>query len=160
MVEATGKRSHTPGMPARRIRCVGAVIHDASGRLLLIQRGHPPGAGLWSLPGGRVEPGESDHAAIIREIGEETGLRIAPGAFLGSVVRPGLDGTVFDIHDYECSVTGGELAAGDDAADVRWVTPTGLAALPVTPGLLDALTAWNALPVRPRQRDAGADSAG
>lgn len=46
------------------IPCVGAVVTDGHGRLLLIRRGHAPGAGLWSLPGGRVEPGESDAAAV------------------------------------------------------------------------------------------------
>ena len=59
----------------RRIPCVGAIIKDPAGRLLLIKRGHAPQAGRWSLPGGRVEPGESDEQAVIREIREETGLR-------------------------------------------------------------------------------------
>ncbi len=136
---------------ARRIRCVGAVIRDAGGRLLLIRRGHPPGEGLWSLPGGRVETGESDHAAVIREIGEETGLAIVPGALLGAVERPGPGGAVYDIRDYEAATTGGELAAGDDATDVRWVSPAGLAALPLTPGLTEALTAWHVLPGQPGQ---------
>jgi len=44
------------------VRCVGAVVHDARGRLLMIKRGHPPSPGKWSLPGGRVEAGESDAA--------------------------------------------------------------------------------------------------
>jgi 8-oxo-dGTP diphosphatase len=131
---------------ARHIRCVGAVIRDRDGRLLLIRRGHPPGEGLWSLPGGRVEAGESDHAAVIREIAEETGLVVVPGVFLGAVERPGPGGAVFDIRDYEAALTGGELIAGDDAADVRWVSPAGLAALPVTAGLAKALTAWRVLP--------------
>ena len=45
-------------MAVQRIPCVGAVIKDADGRLLLIKRGHEPAAGLWSIPGGRIEPGE------------------------------------------------------------------------------------------------------
>ena len=150
-----GSRDDAAVAGARRIRCVGAVIRDARGRLLLIRRGHPPGEGLWSLPGGRVETGESDHAAVIREIGEETGLAIAPGALPGAVERPGPCGAVFDIRDYQAAATGGELAAGDDAADVRWVSPAGLAALPLTPGLTEVLTAWRILPGQPGQRDAG-----
>jgi 8-oxo-dGTP diphosphatase len=130
----------------RRIRCVGAVIKDADGRILLIQRGHPPGEGLWSLPGGRVEKGESDHAAVVREIGEETGLSIVPGPFLGAVERPAPGGAVFDIRDYEAVLLGGELAAGDDAADVRWVSPAELMSLPITPGLAEALATWHILP--------------
>ncbi len=142
-------------MRARRIRCVGAVIRDTDGRLLLIRRGHPPGEGLWSLPGGRVEAGESDQAAVVREIGEETGLTIVPGAFLGAVERPAPGGAVFDIRDYEGVPTGGELAAGDDAADVRWVSAGGLALLPLTPGLAEALNAWRVLPGHGRQPHTG-----
>ncbi len=133
-------------MHAQRLRCVGAVVWDSGGRLLLIRRGHPPGEGLWSLPGGRVEAGESDHAAVIREIGEETGLSVVPGAFLGAVERPAPGGAVFDIRDYEAVATGGELTAGDDAADVRWVSPAGLVSLPLVPGLVEALTTWHVLP--------------
>ena len=72
------------------IPCVGAVIRDDEGRLLLIKRGHEPGAGLWSLPGGRIEPGETDTEALVREMREETGLTVKVGRRLGSVRRPGL----------------------------------------------------------------------
>ena len=47
-------------MPGSRIRCVGAIVTDSDGRLLLVKRGHEPEMGRWSLPGGRVRPGESD----------------------------------------------------------------------------------------------------
>ena len=56
------------------IPCVGAVVFDDSGRLLLIRRANPPAQGTWSLPGGRVEPGESSEDAVVRELHEETGL--------------------------------------------------------------------------------------
>lgn len=138
---------------ARRIRCVGAVIRDADGRLLFIKRGHAPGAGLWSLPGGHVLAGEGDHEAVRREVKEETGLTVAPGALVGSVERPAPDGGVLEIHDYEAAVIGGVLRAGDDAADARWVGPADLVALPLTAGLAEALAAWHVLPgegVQPR----------
>jgi 8-oxo-dGTP diphosphatase len=125
------------------IQCVGAVIKDGQGRLLLIKRGHEPGAGLWSIPGGRIEPGETDEQAVIREIREETGLVVVPGRLVGRVRRPGGDGTVLDIRDYAAEVTGGTLAAGDDAADARWVADAGR--LPLTEGLAEALTAWGVL---------------
>jgi ADP-ribose pyrophosphatase YjhB (NUDIX family) len=128
------------------MRCVGAVVHDSAGRLLVIRRGHPPGEGLWSLPGGRVEPGEADAAAVVRELREETGLEVTPGALIGSVTRPGPAGVTYDIHDYAATVTGGMLRAGDDAAEVRWATDLELRVLPTTPGLLEALTEWNVLP--------------
>lgn len=127
------------------IPCVGAVIKDDQGRLLLIRRGHPPGAGLWSLPGGRVEPGETDTEALIREMREETGLVVDPGGLLGAVRRPGQGGDVLDIRDYAATVTGGTLRAGDDAAEARWVTIGELAELPITGGLVEALTGWGVL---------------
>ncbi len=126
------------------IPCVGAVIKDATGRLLLIKRGHDPGAGLWSLPGGRIERGESDAEALVREILEETGLRIEPGALIGAVRQAG-SGDVFDIRDYAATVTGGTLRAGDDAAGARWVRTGELAALAVTDGLIEALRDWGVL---------------
>jgi 8-oxo-dGTP diphosphatase len=127
------------------IPCVGAVIKDARGRLLLIRRGHAPGAGLWSLPGGRIEPGETDAEALVREMHEETGLEIETGRLLGTVRRPGQGGDVLDIRDYTATVTGGTLRPGDDAADARWVDAAELGSLPTTEGLTDALTSWGVL---------------
>src|SRR6266566_5207563 len=108
-------------MAIRRIPCVGAVIKDRDGRLLLIKRGHEPGAGLWSLPGGRIEPGETDTQALVREMLEETGLTVEPRRLIGRVQRPGLNDAVIDIRDYAATVIGGMLRPGDDAADARWV---------------------------------------
>jgi ADP-ribose pyrophosphatase YjhB (NUDIX family) len=127
------------------IPCVGAVIKDSSGRLLLIKRGHEPGAGLWSLPGGRVEPGETDAQALVREMREETGLTVRAGPLLGSVRRPWPGGAVIEIRDYAATVTGGSLRPGDDAADARWVPPADMAYLPLTEGLAEILTAWGVL---------------
>jgi 8-oxo-dGTP diphosphatase len=127
------------------IPCVGAVIKDDQGRLLLIKRGHEPGAGLWSLPGGRIEPGETDAQALVREMREETGLAVQAGPLLGSVRRPAPGGNVLDIRDYGATITGGALRAGDDAAEARWVAPGDLAGLPITEGLVEALTDWGVL---------------
>ena len=127
------------------VPCVGAVIKDAEGRLLLIKRGHAPGAGLWSLPGGRIEPGETDIQALVRELREETGLLVEAGALIGTVRRPAGDGNVLDIRDYAATVAGGTLRAGDDAADARWVAASELAELPITDGLIEALNSWGAL---------------
>jgi len=127
---------------ARRVPCAGAIVLDYAGRLLLIRRGQEPGRGLWSLPGGRCEPGEDAATAAVREAYEETGLVVAAGALVGRVERPGPGGVTYVIDDLACAVTGGTLRAGDDADDVRWVGPAELATLPVTDGLLDALTRW------------------
>ena len=131
--------------PVRVIPCVGAVVKDDEGRLLLIKRGHAPAAGLWSLPGGRIEPGETDAEALVREMREETGLVIDPGQLLGTVRRPARDDAVFDIRDYAATVTAGTLRPGDDAADARWVAASELASLPLTEGLVEALTGWGVL---------------
>ena len=132
-------------MPAARIHCVGAIITDSGGRLLLIKRGHEPQAGRWSLPGGRIEPGESDQQALVREVREETGLRVTPGRLAGTVERPWPGGRVLVIRDYLAAVTGGNLAAGDDADDARWVSPTDFGGLRLTSGLQEALYAWGVL---------------
>ncbi len=127
------------------IPCVGAVIKDEQGRLLLIKRGHEPAAGLWSLPGGRIESGETDAEALVREMQEETGLGVEPGPLLGRVRRAAGDGNVNDIRDYAATVIGGTLRPGDDAADARWVDAADLDSLGVTEGLIEALTTWGVL---------------
>lgn len=98
------------------VRCVGGIVHDELGRLLLIRRANEPGRGLWSVPGGRVEPGETDEDAVVREMREETGLDVIPGTLVGSVRRG-----PYDIHDYACSIAGGTLRAGDDADEAQWI---------------------------------------
>jgi ADP-ribose pyrophosphatase YjhB (NUDIX family) len=124
---------------------VGAIVTDGTGRLLLVKRGHEPEAGRWSLPGGRVKPGESDPQAVAREVREETGLRVEPGRLVGAVERPAPGGAVFDIYDYAASVSGGVIAAGDDAADVRWIDPADIDQLTLTSGLAQILATWGVL---------------
>jgi ADP-ribose pyrophosphatase YjhB (NUDIX family) len=107
-----------PEQEPSRQACVGAIIRDESGRVLLVRRANEPGRGLWSLPGGRIEPGEAEEAAIIREVLEETGLVVEVARLAGrvSIGR-------YDIADFTCTVTGGTLAAATDAEDVRWTVP-------------------------------------
>jgi mutator protein MutT len=142
---ARRENNRLPAVNGTRIPCVGAIVRDGAGRLLLIKRGHDPEAGKWSLPGGRIEPGETDTQALMREMREETGLTVLPGPLLGAVERPGPGGSIIDIRDYAATVTGGTLAAGDDAADARWVTTADLPRLPLTSGLADALASWGVL---------------
>ena len=121
--------------------CVGGLAYDGARRLLLIRRGNEPGRGLWSVPGGRVEAGEDDTAALVREMAEETGLSVVPGRLIGRVTRG-----PYLISDYACAVLGGRLRAGDDALDARWCSAADLTALPLVDGLVETLATWGALP--------------
>ena len=127
--------------------CVGAVVLDDAGRLLLVRRRNAPGRGLWSVPGGRVEPGESLTAAVAREVREETGLDVRVGAEVGRVTIPG-DRVVYDVVDFACTLTGpsGEPVPGDDADAVLFAGPAELERLACTPGLVVTLRGWGALP--------------
>ena len=126
---------------------MGALVHDDEGRLLVVRRGRPPGEGQWSVPGGRVEPDESDQQAVAREVLEETGLHVAVGLRVGTVQRPGPDGTLFDIRDYACSLRVATTpVAGDDATEVRWSGRRQLEALDLVDGLWDSLAEWGMLP--------------
>jgi 8-oxo-dGTP diphosphatase len=134
----------------RRVPCVGAVVRDGQGRLLLVRRGTEPGRGLWSVPGGRVEPGESLEEAVVREVAEETGLRVTVGRLVGRVERDGPGGAVYVIDDFEAHVVGAEPiaepTAGDDADEARWFTDAEVAGLPCVEGLVETLRGWGVLP--------------
>lgn len=128
-----------------RVPCVGAIVRDRT-RLLLVLRAHPPAEGTWSLPGGRRQEGESDAQACTREVAEETGLTVDVGPLAGAVGIDAGIGVTYVVRDYLCTVTGGTLVAGDDAADVGWFTVQQASALPTSPGLLEHLAAWGVLP--------------
>ena len=136
-----------PVAPRPTVLCVGAIVHDAEGRLLLIQRGRPPHQGRWSLPGGRVEPGESLAQAVEREVREETGLTVRAGEPVGRVKIPG-DGVVYDVVDLACTLLlAGELpVAGDDAEAVLFADAATVDRLSCTPDLVEILRGWDVLP--------------
>lgn len=125
------------------------MTHDTHGRLLMVRRANSPGRGLWSIPGGRVEPGESDTGAVARELREETGLTISAGRLIGSVTRPAPSG-FYEIFDYECQVVAGALRPGDDAAEAAWIDLATFTTLERTNLLTDELAPtlrdWNVLP--------------
>jgi ADP-ribose pyrophosphatase YjhB (NUDIX family) len=133
----------------RRVDCVGGIVTAPDGRILLVRRANPPAQGCWSVPGGRVEPGEDDAAATAREVLEETALPVRVGELVGTVERDAPDGSVFVIRDYRCRpVDDAETAAvvaGDDAADVGWFTPAQVRQLDCAPGLVEALEEWGVL---------------
>lgn len=130
----------------QQIPCAGGVVFDEEGRLLVIQRAHPPAAGSWSVPGGRCLPGESTRDACVREVCEETGLHVAVDGFAGRVYRAAPDGRQYSIDDFVCTVTSGVLRAGDDALAARWVTRAELGRLELAPQLWATLVDWGLLP--------------
>jgi 8-oxo-dGTP diphosphatase len=118
--------------------CVGAIA-VADGQLLLVRRGRPPGEGLWSVPGGRVERGEPLAGAVERELAEETGVLGACGDLVGWVERIGTDHH-FVILDFSVTVHGDRaVTAGDDAAEAAWVPLDAVERYELVPGLADFL---------------------
>lgn len=118
--------------------CVGAVAVDDD-RLLLVRRGHGPAAGVWSIPGGRVEPGETLAEAVLRELAEETGLDGVCDELVGWVERID-DDHHYVILDFRVSVLEpADPVAGSDAAEATWVPLADVADLALTEGLAEFL---------------------
>lgn len=116
---------------------VSAVVLDAGGRVLLIERGKPPGEGLWSVPGGSVELGETVAVAAAREVREETGLEVTVGELVAVVERIQPGGYHYVILDYLAFAAEGQVpVAGGDARAARFVALEELSALPLTEGLV------------------------
>ena len=121
--------------PPGPVVAVGLVARDHHGRLLLVKRANPPARGRWSLPGGRVEKGETIAAAAARELREETGLVATVGEVAGVVERVG-EGHHYVIVDFWAELADGEVpVAGGDAADARLVEPDQLPGYALSPGL-------------------------
>ena len=125
--------------------CVGAVA-VAADRLLVVRRAQEPGRGRWSIPGGRVLPGEALADAVLRELAEETGVTGTCGALVGVAERHGADHH-FVILDFRVDVpTPVRPVAGSDADEAAWVALRAVRGLPLVDGLADFLTDHGVLP--------------
>ncbi len=125
-------------MSRRPEMAVGAIIIDDD-QLLLIRRATEPAKGRWSLPGGRVEWGESLAYALVREVFEETGVECVVGELVGWVERISPDHH-FVIFDFEAHpLSDGAPVPGDDASEAAWVPLHEVPELDLVAGLLDFL---------------------
>lgn len=120
----------------RPIVGVAAAIWNDRREILLIRRAKEPRKGQWSLPGGKVEFGETLHAAVLREVREETGLEIEIIALTEALETmlddaTGAPNTHYVLIDYSARVVSGTAKAASDAADARWFTMAELAQTPV-----------------------------
>jgi 8-oxo-dGTP diphosphatase len=127
---------------------VGAVA-VADGRLLLVRRGHGPAAGAWSVPGGRVEGGETLAEAVVRELAEETGLEAVCDDLIGWVERIGSDHhfVIFDFFVTVLDDPDAVPAAGGDAAEAAWVPVEDISQLRLADGLAEFLHEHGIVPV-------------
>jgi ADP-ribose pyrophosphatase YjhB (NUDIX family) len=130
--------SPTPSPTLNPIVAVGAIVFDQAGRALLVERARPPGAGLWTVPGGKVELGETLVQAVVREVLEETGIVVEVGALACVVERIG-EGYHYVILDYCARPLGGHLEAASDVRSAKFMDPSELVGLTVTDGLHDVL---------------------
>jgi 8-oxo-dGTP diphosphatase len=128
--------------PAAPVVGVGGVV-VRNGQVLLIRRGKPPLQGRWVVPGGTVELGETLEGALVREMEEETSLRVEPIEVLTVFDRIEREGERVVYHyvivDYLCRWLAGEARAGSDALDVAWATPDQLADYDMPPTAVEVV---------------------
>ncbi|MGE5367914.1 MAG: NUDIX hydrolase [Betaproteobacteria bacterium] len=131
--------------PTRPYLAVSAAIFR-DGRVLIVRRGRPPAHGLFTLPGGGVELGETLEQAVIREVREETGLAIAPLELVGFREAIARDAAArverhFVILPFAARWIGGEIALSAELAEAHWLKPDELAGLKTTEGLAEIVAA-------------------
>lgn len=123
--------------------CVGVICFRGDD-VLLIQRGTAPRKGEWSIPGGRIEEGESEAQAALRELYEETGVRAALGPKV-EVILAEFEGFHYRLHDYVAEWMSGDPRAGDDAARAEFFPMSRVDALDMWPKTHSVINAAHAL---------------
>ena len=128
---------------------VGALVLR-EGRVLLVRRGVAPSCGLWAIPGGSLELGETLREGAEREILEETGIIVhaKEPVYIGDLVERDAEGRIryhYVVVDYAADYVSGEVNGADDALDARWVSPEEVAGLAVTQTTLKMLRDLNFL---------------
>jgi 8-oxo-dGTP diphosphatase len=131
--------------PTRPYLAVSAAIFR-DGRVLIVRRERAPSRGIYTLPGGGVELGETLEAAVVREVREETGLDIEPLALAGyrQMIARDATGKIerhFVILPFAARWLGGEIALNEELAEANWLLPSELSGLNTTEGLADIVAA-------------------
>jgi 8-oxo-dGTP diphosphatase len=130
-----------PSTQARPQLAVSAAIFR-DGKVLLVRRARSPGRGFYSLPGGRVEFGESLHAALHREVDEETGLEIGILGLAGwREVLPTAGGGHYLIMSFAARWIANEPVLNEEHDDFKWLAPEKLSGLKLTGGLPEVIEA-------------------
>jgi 8-oxo-dGTP diphosphatase len=131
--------------PTRPYLAVSAAIFRGD-RVLIVRRSRPPAQGIYTLPGGGVELGETLEAAVIREVREETGLDIEPLALAGyrQMIARDTTGKIerhFVILPFAARWIGGEISLSEELAEADWLLPSELSGLKTTDGLAEIVAA-------------------
>jgi ADP-ribose pyrophosphatase YjhB (NUDIX family) len=138
-------REMSRSYPARPYLAVSAAIFR-DGRVLIVQRARPPAQGIYTLPGGGVELGETLEEAVVREVREETALEVRPIALAGyrqAIARDakGIVERHFVILPFAARWVSGEVSLNEELAEAHWLFPDGLAGLTTTEGLAQIVAA-------------------
>lgn len=131
--------------PTRPYLAVSAAIFR-DGRVLIVRRARPPAHGLYTLPGGGVELGETLEQAVVREVREETALAVEPVDLVGfrqAIVRDdaGRVERHFVILPFAARFLGGEIALNEELAEAQWLLPSDISGLKTTEGLVAIVAA-------------------
>lgn len=131
--------------PTRPYLAVSAAIFR-DGRVLIVRRARPPARGLYTLPGGGVELGETLETAVIREVREETALEIEPVELVGfrQAIARDAGGRVerhFVILPFAARFVSGEIFLNEELAEAHWLDPAALGGLETTEGLAQIVAA-------------------
>jgi 8-oxo-dGTP diphosphatase len=137
--------SETRAYPKRPFLAVSAAIIRED-RVLIVRRAKPSSGGLYTLPGGVVEAGETLHTALAREVLEETAVAMEPVALAGYreiITRDGDDRVArhFVVMAFACRWLGGEPVVNEELAEARWMQPAEISGLATTDGLAEIVAA-------------------
>ena len=140
MVPLTNSKNAVTSAPQPSIG-VGGILFNRNGDVLLIRRGQPPREGYWSIPGGKLEPGEDLATACIREFYEETGLKVSVERIVAVAERK-LEGFHYVIVDFLVCLedeNANNPVAQSDVLDACWLHPDDFCRYPLVEGLADII---------------------